>query len=110
MISAQAIDATLRRICEHKFGKRGLANPLGDVFFFGERLTRGFVLDEFDPHQQPQTADVADMFVRRQRGKRGTQSFSSRRDAREEFVLFDVIEDGVARGGRNGMRLIRETV
>src|SRR5882757_6167569 len=43
-------------------------------------------------------------------GESFAQRFADRCDAIEEFVGFEVIEDGVACGGGNGMGLIGEAV
>lgn len=48
--------------------------------------------------------------MRKKRRKRGAENFASARDTRKEIVRFEVIENGVARGGGDGMGLISETV
>ncbi len=110
MVAVGAVNAALRWIGENAFVERGLADALGDVLVFGKRFSRRFVLDEFDAEEQPEATDLAYVRMRFQRGEFGAQSFAGGRDAVEELMRLDVIEDGVAGGRRDRMRLIRETV
>jgi hypothetical protein len=105
-----AIHAALHWVGENIFIERSLADTLGDVLLFGKRLSRGFVLDEFDAKEQAEAANFTYMGVRRQLGEFRAQSFTGGRDALPELMQLDVIEDGIARGRRDWMRLIGEAV
>src|SRR5882724_5224534 len=60
--------------------------------------------------QEAKSANLAYMRMRFESGERFAEGFAGRSDAIEKFVGFEVIEDGVACGGGNGMRLVGETV
>ena len=83
MIAAQAVNATLGRVCEHAFLQGGLADAFGDVVRRRKRLARGLVFDKFDANQQSQTANVANMRMIQQRLKVAAKSFCGGRDAFE---------------------------
>ena len=68
MVAVGAVDAALRGVGEDVFFEGSLADAVGDVVFFGERLARGFVLHEFDAEKQAEATDFAYMVVRLQRG------------------------------------------
>ncbi len=76
MVPARPIDAALRRVDKNFFRESGLANALGDIFFFGERLAGRFVFDELNAEEQTKAANIADIFVRSQRSERDAQSFA----------------------------------
>jgi hypothetical protein len=110
VVAVDAVHAALRGVGEDVFVECGLADALGDIFFFGKRLASGFVLYEFNAEEQTEATDFAYMGVRLQRGYFGAKNFRGGLHAIEKIVRFDVIEDGVARGGGNGMCLIGEAV
>jgi len=110
MVAAGAVDCPLRRVGQDIFFEGGLADFFGDGGFFGERLAGGFVFDEFDGLQEAEAAHLADVGMGFKRGERSVESLACGRYAIEEFVGFEVVEDGVAGGGGNGMRLIGEAV
>jgi len=110
VITAEAIDAALRRIGEHIFVETDLANSLGDVLFSRERFVSSFVFDEFDAAEKAQAAKIADVRVRLKQRKSVAQIFCGGTHAIKELVRFEVVENSVARGGTNRMRLISEAV
>ncbi len=110
MIAARAVDGALRGIREDIFFERSLTNFFGDGGFLGERIARRFILHELDALEKAEAADLANVWVRFDGGESLAQGFTDRRDAIEELVSFEVVEDGVAGSGGNGMRLIRETM
>ncbi len=110
MIAADAVDGALGRICQDVFLERGLADFFSDTGFLGERFACGFVFHEFDGLQETEATDLADVGMRFQRRERFAERFAGGRDAIEEFVDLKIIEDRVAGGGGDGMRLIGEAV
>ena len=110
MIAASAVDCALGGIGEDVFFEGGLADFFGDAGFFGERLAGGFVFHELDGLQQAEAAYLADVRMRFERGERFTERVAGGSDAIEKLVGFEVIEDGVACGGGDRMRLIGEAV
>ena len=67
MVAVDAVDATLGGVNEDIFGEGGLADALGDVLLFRERLARGFIFHEFDAEEQADAANFGDMRVRFER-------------------------------------------
>jgi len=110
VIAARTVDGALRGIGEHVFFEGGLADFLGDGGFLREWLAGGFVFHEFDGLQEAEAAHLADVGMGLDSRERFAERFAGRCDAIEEFVGFEVIEDGVACGGGNGMGLIGEAV
>ena len=110
VIATQAVYRTLGGIGEDVFFKGGLADFFGDGGFFRERLARGFVFDEFDGLQEAEAAHLADLGMGFESGEGFAERVASSRDAIEEFMGFEVIEDGVAGCGGDGMRLVGEAV
>ena len=110
VIAAEAIDAALHRIGKHTFVETSLANSLGDVSFPRERFVSSFVFDEFDAAEKAQAANIADVRVRLKQRKSVAQIFCGGSHAIKELVRFEVVENSVARGGTNWMRLVSEAV
>lgn len=110
VIAGGAVDAALRGISENASFHRGGVNFFSDGLGWSERRAGGFFADEFDTEQEAESADFANVRMRLQRSERGAESFGGGSYAREEMVRFEVIENGVARSGCDGMGLIRETV
>lgn len=110
MIAGGSVDAALRGIGENAGFHRGGEEFLGDGLGGSERRAGGFFADEFDAEEEAESANFADLGMRLQRSERGAKRFGGGSDAREKIMRFEVIENGVARGGCNGMGLIRETV
>ena len=110
MIAAGAVDGASGGIGEDVSFESGLTNFFGDGGFLGERFARGFVFDELDGLEEAAAAGLAYVRMGFEGRKKLAKCFSGGGDAIEEFVGFEEIEDGVAGGSRNGMRLIRETV
>jgi len=110
VIAAGAVDGALGRISEDVSFERGLTDFFGDGGFLGEWFARGFVFDEFDGLEQAAAADLAYVGMGFESGEKFAKSFAGGGDAIEEFVGFEVIEDGVACGGGDGMRLVGEAV
>jgi len=77
---------------------------------WGKRLARGSVFDEFDAEEKAQAANIADVRVRLKQRKSVAQIFSCGNDAVKKLVRFEVVENGVACGHANRMRLISEAV
>src|SRR6266513_2640414 len=110
VIAAHAINTALRRIDEHIFLKTGLANFLCDVLLFLERFVSGFVLHKLDTEQKAKAANIPDMRMRLKRRKGSAQLLPGGIYAIKKFVRFEIIENSVARGGGDWMRLISEAV
>jgi hypothetical protein len=110
VIAAGAVDGALRGIGEDVSFECRLADFFGDGGFLGERFAGGFVFDEFDGLEQTEATNLAYMGMRFEDGERVAKSFTGGSDAIEEFVSFEEIENGVAGGGGDGMRLISEPV
>ncbi len=110
MIAAHAVNAALRGVGKHAFFQTGLANFLSDVLLSWERLARGFVFDEFDAKEETEATDFTDMDVRLKWRKRDAEILCGGSHAIKELVRFEVVENGVARGSTNRMRLISEAV
>ena len=110
MIAARAIDAALRGINEDVFLERGLADFFGDILFFGKGLACGFFFHEFYAHQETEAANFADVGMRFEWCDRFAKLFGGGLDASEEILFFENVENSVAGGGRDGMRLVGETV
>ncbi len=66
-------------------------------------LARGFVFDEFNGLQKAEAAHLADVGMGFDCSERFAENFAGRSYAIEEFVGFEVIEDGVAGGCGDGM-------
>ena len=64
MITADTVDATLRRIGQNIFGQRGLTDFFGDVVFAREWLARPLIFYKFDSEQEAQAANFADVWMR----------------------------------------------
>jgi hypothetical protein len=60
--------------------------------------------------QEAEATHLADVEMGFERRERFVEGFTGGSDAIEKFLGFEVIEDGVAGCGRNGMRLIGEAV
>ena len=110
MIAAGAVDCSLRGIGQDVFFEGGLADFFGDAGFLGEGLARGFVFDEFDGLQQAEAPHLADVGMGFDWSERFAKSFAGWSYAIEKFVGFEVIEDGVACGCGDRMRLVGEAV
>ncbi len=68
MVAVDAVDAALRGVGEEVLLEGGLADAFGDVLFFAEWLTSGFVFYEFDGKEEAESSDFADVRMRRKRG------------------------------------------
>lgn len=110
MVAASAVDAALCGVGEDAGVRGGGSDFFGDVFGRIKGSACGFVADEFDGDEEAEAANVADVGMGGERGEGGTEMFGGGLDAGEEVVRFDVVEDGIAGCGRNGMGLIREAV
>ena len=83
MIAAETVDTPLGGVGEHIFLECGLADALGDVFFFWERLASGFVFHELNAEEETETADVAHVRMTSQRSKLVAKGGRCRSDAFE---------------------------
>lgn len=109
VIAAKTVDAALSGIGQNVFLKGGLADFFGDAGFFGKWFAGGFVFYEFDAQEQTEAADFANV------GMIGEWSESLAElsfwfDAVKQLVGLEIVKDGVACGGGNGMGLIGEAV
>jgi hypothetical protein len=110
VITARAVYCALRRVSEDVLFEGGLTDFFGDGGFFGERLAGGFVFDEFEALKQAEAADLADVGMGFEGGERSAERVTGGTDAIEEFLRFQIIENGVPCGGGDRMRLISEAV
>lgn len=110
MIATRAVYCSLRGIREDIFFKGGLADFFSDGGFFWERLARGFVFDELDGLEEAAATNLAYVGMRFEGGERCAKHLTSGRDSIEEFLGFQIIENRIASGGRDGMRLVSEAV
>ena len=110
MIAASAVGAALRGVGEDAFVHGGGADFFGYGFGGIERRACEFITDEFDAKKEAETANVADVGMRLQRGEGGAEIFSGGLDASEKIAGFEVIEDGVAGSGGHGMSLVGKAV
>ena len=110
MIAARAVDAALRGIDEDVFLEHGLADLFGDILFFGKRLACGFVSYKFDAYEETAAANFADVGMRFEWCDRFAKLFGGGLDASEEILFFENVENSVACGSGNGMRLVGETM
>src|SRR5256885_2622740 len=110
MIAARAVDAALRGIDEDVFLEHGLADLFGDILFLGKRFSGGFVSHKFDPKQESESTNFADVRMRSEWRERFAQISRSGIYAREKIVGFENVENSVAGGGGNGMGLVGEAV
>jgi len=110
VIATEAICATLRWINEDVFPNHGLADSFGDILFFEKWFACGFGFDEFDPEKQAEAPDFPNVWMSGQWRQSFAKMFRNRLDASEKILCFKNVENGVARGGGNGMGLVGETV
>ena len=110
VVAAGAVDAALRGIGEDAVFPGSGADFFGDLLSGIERSARGFVADEFDTEKQAEAADFADVRMSSERGESGAKMSGSGFNGGEEIAGFEVVEDGVAGGGRDGMSLVGEAV
>ena len=110
MVAAGAVDAALNGIGEDAVVHGSGLDFFSDVEGGIEGSAGGFVADEFDAEEKAEAADFADVPMGGERSQRGAEMFGGRLDAREKIVGFEVVEDGIACGGCNGMGLIGEAV
>lgn len=110
VVAAGAVDAALNGVSEHAFVRGCGADFFGDGLCGIERSASGFVADEFDAKEKAKAANFADVAMSGEGREGGAESFCGGRDACEETVRFDVVENGIAGGGGDRVGLIGETV
>jgi len=110
VIAANAVNAAARRIGQYIFFQTSLVNFIGDILFLWKGFARGFVFDELDAEKKAEPANFANVRMRLQGGKSAAQDLPGRNRATKKIVRFEIIENRVARGGGDGMRLICEAM
>jgi len=110
VIAALAVDAALHRVRKDTFFQTGLANLFRNAFGLRKRFASGFVFDEFDAEEEAEATDITDMRVRLKRAKRDAEIFYGGSHAIKQLVRFEIVENGVARGGGDRMSLVSEAV
>ncbi len=110
VVAVCAVDAALSGVGENAFFHGGLADAFGDVGGGGERFAGIFVGDEFDAEEEAEAADVADVGMVEEWGEIFAKLVGGWGDAFEEVVGLEVVEDGVACGGGDGVGLVGEAV
>src|SRR4029077_12834841 len=75
-----------------------------------ERLARDFVFDELHAKKQSEAANIANIRMRLQYRESSAQFLSGGIHTFEKLVRLKIIENGVSRGGGDGMRLVGESM
>jgi len=110
VIAARAVDAALGGIDEDVFLEHGLTDFVDDILFFGKRFACGFFFHEFDAYEETEAANFADVPMRFEWCDGFAKLFGGVLDASEEILFFENVENSVACGSGNGMRLVGETM